>query len=386
MGTLNPTKMAFTFFLYLLVVQVHGQGLLKKVKNKVEDKVVDVVDDELNGKKEDPKQSEKGTTGQMKTYVVDRGFINRGDIIFHDDFDNESPGEFPKKWTQISGTVENGVFENQGKIDGVVQMVSNKSVIKPSFDIDEYLGDSFKLELEHFFWQRGNEAYIIQFHGAKSTRPAYKIYLRSTNVAPGSDQVVYMAGKQNPGWYTSQISFNQGNLKVIVNGQQLVNNPDINVRELTHLSLYTLSPNSSSGDGYMKARVNYFTIAKDGLPLYERLVTNGRIVVQDIYFDTNKYTIKPESYPALDKILKLLQDHPDTEVTIEGHTDANGSNESNLILSENRANAVRDYLISKGIKRYRLSSKGYGEEKPIAPENSEKAWAMNRRVEFVLHR
>ena len=379
----HPIKTTIVIFLSLFVFPVQGQKLLKKVKNKMEDKVVEVVDEELNGEN-DTKRSDEMAEAKRKGYEIDRSFISRSDVIFHDDFDNERQGEFPKNWTQISGTVENGMFEYGGRMDGVVQMVSTKSVIKPTFDTDEYLGDSFKIELQHYFWQRGNEAYIIQLHGERSSRPAYQIYLRSTNVAPGSDEVVYMAGKQNPGWYTSQISFNRGNLKVIVNGQQLVNNPDINIRELTHLSLYTLSPSSNSGDGYMKARVNYFTIAKEGLPLYDRLVTKGRIIVQDIYFDNNKYTLKPQSYPALDKILKLLKEHPDTEVTIEGHTDSNGSEESNQTLSEHRANAVKKYLVSNGIKSSRMSTVGYGEERPIDPSDNEKAWTTNRRVEFVL--
>ena len=269
-------------------------------------------------------------------------------------------------------------------MDDVVQMVSNRSEIKPSFDTENYLGNSFKIELEHYFWQKGNEAYIVQLFGAKSGRPAYSIYLRSTNVAPGSDNVVYMAGKQKPGWYTSQISFNRGNLKVIVNGQQLVNNPDINIREFTHLSINTLSPGSSSGDGYTKARINYFVIAKEGLPLYDRIVTNGRLIVQDIYFDVDRYELKSESYPALDKILVMLQQHEEMEVTIEGHTDANGTEDDNQLLSEKRAEAVKDYLVGKGVKRSRLSSKGYGEEKPIAAGDSKEAHAQNRRVEFVL--
>ncbi len=391
MRTLNAKVIALTILLGLLSMGVQAQGVFKRIKKKVEDKAVEVVDDELNGKKEknekDQKNEEKTSEtvfGQGKAPIIDYDFIDRSNLIFYDDFENERSGEFPKKWKQISGTVETAQFETDGKTEGVVQMVSNKSAIQPYFDKDNYLGDSFKVELEHLFWQKGNEAYIVELYGKQSARPAYSIYLRSTNVAPGSDQVVYMAGKQSPGWYTSQISFNQGNLKVIVNGQQLVNNPDIEIRELTHLALRTLSPGSSSGDGFTKARLNSFMIAKEGLPLYDRIVTNGRIVVRDIYFDTGKYDIKPESDPSLGKIVAMLKEHKEMEVTIEGHTDANGSGESNQILSENRANAVRSYLVDKGIKRSRLSTVGYGEEKPIDPSNNEKAWTINRRVEFVL--
>lgn len=391
MRTPNKKVFAVTMLLSLFSMGLQAQGVLKRLKKKVEDKAVEIVDEEMNGTKEkkgtdqkNDEQTKETVFGKGNTTKIDYNFIDRSNLIFYDDFENERPGEFPKKWKQLSGTVETAQFETDGKMEGVVQMVSNKSGIQPLFDKDNYLGDSFKIELEHLFWQKGNEAYIVEFYGKQSSRPAYSIYLRSTNVAPGSDQVVYMAGKQSPGWYTSQLSFNQGNLKVIVNGQQLVNNPDIEIRELTHLALRTLSPGSSSGDGFTKARVNSFMIAKEGLPLYDRIVTNGRIVVRDIYFDTGKYDVKPESDPSLSKIVTMLKAHQDMEVSIEGHTDANGTAESNQVLSENRANAVRTYLVSKGIKRSRLSTVGYGEEKPIDPNNNEKAWAVNRRVEFVL--
>ncbi|MET1260255.1 OmpA family protein [Flagellimonas sp. DF-77] len=390
MGTQRILRTAGAVAILFVFANVNGQNVFKRVKKKVEDKAVDIVDNELNGnKKEGENQKKEGdgdtmTLGKAQANKIDRNFIDRSNLIFYDDFDKERVGEFPKKWKQISGTVACAGFSVNNSNEGVVQMVSNKSAIKPNFDTDDYLGDSFKIELEHFFWQKGNEAYIIELYGSASPRPAYSIYLRSTNVAPGSDNVVYMAGKQSPGWYTSQISFNQGNLKVIVNGQQLVNNPDIKIRELTHLALRTLSPGSSSGDGYTKARVNHFMISKGGLPLYDRIVMSGRVVVRDIYFDTDKYVLKPQSNEALDKIVAMLKEHEEMEVTIEGHTDRNGSEASNLILSENRANAVRDYLVRSGIKRSRLSTVGYGEEKPIDPNDNEKAWALNRRVEFVL--
>ncbi len=386
----KPTKiwLLLSLLLVFLTTDFTFAQFGKRIKKKFEDKAVDVVDKELNGNEKDKSKKESSeqtasTTAEVKP-MADKNFIKKSDLIFFDDFEGERLGEFPRKWTHIDGTLETGVFiENERKY-GVAQMVSGRSVMKPTFKEDQYLGNSFKIEIQSYFWMQGNEAYVIQLHGDKSTRPAYTLYLRSTNVAPGSDAVVYKAGKQSPGWSTAQISFNRGNLKVFVDGNQLVNNPDINVREFTHMSIYTLSPGSNRADGHTKARINYVMIAKEGLPLYDRMVTNGRIVVQDIHFDVNKYDIKPESYKVLDEIAEMLKEHDNMEVTIEGHTDANGSNDDNLTLSEKRAEAVKTYLVSKGIKRYRLSSKGYGEERPIDPGDGEAAWSQNRRVEFVL--
>lgn len=375
---------------FMLCFQINAQNLgqrLKKTANKTMNKASETVADAIGQGDQNSEETVSGSESSgMISKKFNQNFIDRSNIVFHDDFNKEKAGEFPSKWTQISGTVENGRFNDGSADQGVLQMVSTKSVVKPTFDVDSYLGDSFKIELQSYFWHRGNEAYILEFYNASSSRPSYQLYLRGSNVAPHAGEVVYMPGKPQVGWSTAQISFNKGNLKVIVDGVQLINNPDINHREFDYLDLYTLSPGSNYEDGHMKARVNYITIAKEGLPLYDRIVSTGKIVVRDIYFDLNKYEIKPESYPALDRILKMLQEHEEMEVTIVGHTDSRGSNEDNLVLSEKRAEAVMNYYVDKGIKKYRMSYKGYGEEKPEVPVDNEEAWAQNRRVEFVLHK
>ena len=109
-----------------------------------------------------------------------------------------------------------------------------------------------------------------------------------------------------------------------------------------------------------------------------------RLRFQNIYFETGKATIKPESYPILDKIVKILQDNPKVIVEIQGHTDASGSEKYNLILSQKRAEAVKKYLVEHGIEESRLIAKGYGESKPIAPNDTPENMAKNRRVEFVI--
>ena len=390
MNTYRLLQLSVLSVTFMFGFQLNAQNLgqkLKKTANKTMNKASETVADAIG--QADEETIESGSDSNSPTISgkkIDQSFINRSDIVFHDDFKNEKAGEFPSKWTQISGTVENGKFDDGAGVLDVLQMVSNKSVVKPTFDVDSYLGDSFRIELQSYFWHRGNEAYILEFYNASSSRPAYQLYLRGSNVAPHAGEVVYMPGKPRVGWSTAQISFNKGNLKVIVDGVQLINNPDIEHREFDYLDLYTLSPGSSYEDGHMKARVNYITIAKEGLPLYDRIVNSGRIVVRDIYFDLNKYDIKPESYPALDRVLTMLQEHPTMEVTIVGHTDSRGSNEDNLVLSEKRAEAVMNYYVDKGVKKYRMSYKGYGEEKPVVQGDNENAWSQNRRVEFVLNK
>jgi outer membrane protein OmpA-like peptidoglycan-associated protein len=102
-----------------------------------------------------------------------------------------------------------------------------------------------------------------------------------------------------------------------------------------------------------------------------------------INFDTDKATIKPESKPIIDQIVKLLKDNPGLKVGIEGHTDSTGTAARNKTLSQQRAESVVSALVKVGIDAKRLSGKGWGQDKPIADNKTEEGRAKNRRVEIV---
>jgi len=116
----------------------------------------------------------------------------------------------------------------------------------------------------------------------------------------------------------------------------------------------------------------------------ELVKKEAKIVVRNIYFDLNKATIRPESYPVLDELCQLLRETPSAIVEIEGHTDTRGSDEYNLRLSQARADAVKDYFVKKNcISLDRISAVGYGETRPVVfPEKSEADYQLNRRVEI----
>ncbi|HSD64253.1 MAG TPA: OmpA family protein, partial [Ignavibacteriaceae bacterium] len=107
------------------------------------------------------------------------------------------------------------------------------------------------------------------------------------------------------------------------------------------------------------------------------------IVLEGITFATGKSDITPESEATLNKALKTLQNYPEIIVEISGHTDNVGSSSSNQKLSQRRADAVRNWLISKGIDGSRIEAKGYGEDRPIAPNDTPEGRQKNRRIEFV---
>ena len=108
----------------------------------------------------------------------------------------------------------------------------------------------------------------------------------------------------------------------------------------------------------------------------------GCWVCKDVNFDFDKWDIKPESHKGLDQQVTFLKQNMNLIVEIQGHTDNVGDKNYNQALSEKRANAVKDYLIEKGITKDRLSSKGYGMTIPFASNDTEEGRAKNRRVQF----
>jgi len=103
-----------------------------------------------------------------------------------------------------------------------------------------------------------------------------------------------------------------------------------------------------------------------------------------VYFATNKYDINSNSKLALDKLIKIFNEYPETNLLIEGHTDDVGKDDYNYGLSQRRAEAVANYLRNTGIASSRLIIKWYGEAQPIADNTTAEAKALNRRVEFVI--
>lgn len=108
--------------------------------------------------------------------------------------------------------------------------------------------------------------------------------------------------------------------------------------------------------------------------------------LNNIFFDTNSATLKPESKAELDKLVAFIKSNAIAKIEVGGHTDNVGDDKSNQTLSENRAKAVYDYLIKSGIEALRLTSKGYGETKPVADNTSEDGRAKNRRTEITILR
>ncbi len=139
-------------------------------------------------------------------------------------------------------------------------------------------------------------------------------------------------------------------------------------------------PNSASLE--LPDSAKYKTVVKD---LYLTPIEKGaRIVVNNVYFDYDKATLRPESRVELDQLAKLMQANPNMSVQIEGHTDDRGDDQYNLRLSGERAKAVVDYLVVKGISIKKVEAKAKGESVPVESNDTPEGRQKNRRVEFVV--
>ena len=127
------------------------------------------------------------------------------------------------------------------------------------------------------------------------------------------------------------------------------------------------------------------TVANNGCPeVSEDVMKKLNEYAKTILFDTNKASFQKQTLPVLEAITAILKEYPSAKFSIEGHTDADGKDTANQTLSENRAAAVKNYLVEKGIDASRLSSAGFGESQPVDSNKTKAGKANNRRVEVKL--
>ena len=142
-------------------------------------------------------------------------------------------------------------------------------------------------------------------------------------------------------------------------------------------------------EGYMFYSRNIYrdnlSLSKDGFLIIElEKIKSGTFILENIFFEKSKSSLKKSSLVELNKVLKLMQINPDLKIQISGHTDSDGDDDFNLELSINRAKSVVNWLIENNIDQNRLSFKGYGETRPVEENNSIMNKAKNRRTELTI--
>jgi OmpA-OmpF porin, OOP family len=124
---------------------------------------------------------------------------------------------------------------------------------------------------------------------------------------------------------------------------------------------------------------------KNGCPRAVRVTETEVVILQQVQFDTAKSSVRRESDALLDEVAQVLKEHPEiTRMEVQGHTDDRGGKQLNATLSKARAKSVMDALVRRGIEGSRLSSQGYGQDKPVADNTTPEGRQKNRRVQFII--
>jgi len=389
------------------------KNIENRISNKIDkgvDKTLDAVEDGVEGavKGDDTKSKstksegetkEKSTSGDAKTNNKSKStatqdsvkpspvlvwskydFVPGTEIIFEDNQEGEQNGEFPSKWDLKEGTVEIANLNGEN----IIWFRKSGSKISPLISVKDYLPEEFTIEFDYQMLDNTQHHYHVNFMGGDGKRGTSWIDFGGRSIGY---HIVHNSKKLSgdintkltPGWKHAAISFNKRALKVYVDDQRVLNIP--NVEE----ALKSFNIHSGLGTSATEAKsvIKNIRVAKGAVPLYDKFLTDGKFVTTGIKFDVNKATIKPESMGTINYVVKMMTEHPELKFSVEGHTDSDGDDASNLKLSEARSKAVLDAMVKLGVSADRLASKGHGESKPMAGNDTPEGKAQNRRVEFV---
>ena len=311
-------------------------------------------------------------------------FVAGDEIFFEDNQANEQLGEFPSQWDVDYGNAE--IVQMGG--DKVIMTQGYTAIMPLIGDGKNYFPESFTVEFDiypqHCYSvETATDQFEIGFNDSRTLVARFHTYRdqgcflytnwRKPNDDGGSsdssDNNVYFSNNE---WHHVAISFNKRACKIYVDGFRVLNIP--NMKQPTSMWIW-----SNEKQAYFKN----FRIAKGAVPLYDRMMSDGKFITYGITFDVGKATIKPESMGEINRIVQLMTENPDLKFSVEGHTDNTGKEASNQTLSEQRSQAIVAKLVELGIAQDRLTAVGKGQNSPIADNTTDEGRAKNRRVEFV---
>jgi OOP family OmpA-OmpF porin len=323
--------------------------------------------------------SPESSTEDM-TLFTKYDFIPGNEVLFFDDMNDEEEGEFPYRWN-----LEKGVYEivRLGKEFWI--MCTDKGSIRPKI-ADAPLPAKYTVEFEIYDNGpdvRGSYFYIHWVDNQGKTLGDLSLKnseLTSLRILRKDIANKTLSGKLSKGVHTMRIMATKRSIKCYVDNERVANVPKVEGFDPVGFMIETDPWNDPDNPMLFRG----FRFAEGGKSMRQQLEDDGKIVTHGILFDPGSDKIRGESFKTLEEIGRLLEDDPDLRLSIEGHTDSDGSDESNQTLSQNRANAVRAYLIATyTISGDRLESKGWGESKPIDTNDTPEGKANNRRVELI---
>ena len=313
-------------------------------------------------------------------------FVPGDRIIFYEDFSSERVGDFPRRIEFIEGNWE--VVEV-----GSERYLRSTSAGSIKIPLPEELPDRFTVEFD-VNTTHGNSHVWLTTGSAQGRDRSYEgsaVAVRSVHagiypvrdVGPRAltdyeaDFLDEFRGQGMP--RPLRVMADGDYMKVYLSEHRVANVPNTVFPRTDGLYISTASVSTAS-----PALIGPIRIAAGGRDLYDRLAADGRVATQGILFAVDSDRIRPESTPTLEEIGRMLQDHPDLRLSIEGHTDSDGDDAHNQDLSERRAASVKAFLVDTyAIDAGRLESVGFGETAPVADNLTPEGKQQNRRVELV---
>jgi len=303
-------------------------------------------------------------------------FVPGSKVLVYDDFAETDVGEYPAKWTPKDGggnTAEvvqqdgRKFFQSRYSAEG-----AEASMHWLRYEIKGDLPKNFTIELDADVQGPFTIVFSDQssFGGQEISFEPERV--KSHNV---ENNVNLGSGVKHIAMNVSGTS-----VKAYVGGERVLNDPDAIERPVKRIGFRF---DSTAGEPNRGQMFTAFRLAEGGKDFKTMLAGSGRIVSHGILFDTGSDVLKPESGPELRNILQLMQEDPKLRFAVEGHTDNQGGPGINRPLSERRAAAVKAWLVKQGIDPSRLTSKGFGDTKPIDTNTTAEGRANNRRVEFA---
>ncbi len=319
----------------------------------------------------------------MRSYA-NYDFVPGNKIIFEDDFHTDQDGEFAEHWDLLGGQA---ILNKVG--DALVMKITdgNYGKVTPLMKEKAYLPKEFTLEYDYYqtpgayglkFWFENAEGgEVIQCQADRDGASAsFQVNGEGRDLAGNVPEELRSESFNNK-WHHIAFILKGRSIKLYIDQFRVLTIP-----QNTAVPVRVLFGGIASQDEPLIFK--NVRIAEGGAAnLIGQKFEEGKYVSHGINFDYGKAAIKPESTGEVNAIYKFLNENTGAKFEVGGYTDADGSDASNLTLSQKRAEAIKTQLVSMGIDASRLTAKGYGEAKPIADNTTFEGKAQNRRVEFV---
>jgi OOP family OmpA-OmpF porin len=314
-------------------------------------------------------------------------FVPGDQIIFDDSFTGDQNGEFPAHWNLGAGQA---VVNTIAGRPAFLLTDGNYAHVSPLIKSPAYLGAAFTIEFDlynnggyppkMYFYNSNANATAASSDQANITFEAGGINIvnKNTGLDITGNMPAAIAGENFKNkWHHIAIAYKNNQVKVYVDQYRVAVAPNLG----TAPKAFDIE---GIGDANTPIIMTNFRIANGGgMNMLGKKFTDAKLITHGINFDVDKAIIKPESMGTLNMIVGILKDNPDLKFEIDGHTDNTGDAAHNITLSQQRADAVKTQLLSMGVNATRLSTKGFGDTKPISDNTTPEGRANNRRVEFV---